>query len=580
MLQDNFVRLIEDSIRFNWAEPSMKDFGSEKVYTYGEVGEQIEKLHILLKQCGIEKNDKVALIGRNSCNWVMSYLATITYGAIVVPILQDFKPADVTHIVTHSESKLIFTGDNIWESLDMKEMPGLLVAISLNDFHTLEIQQVVSEEEAKRAKKKKEEPQTTPALDAASISKEKIEELFAAKFADGFYKDMIRYDVRDNKEIASINYTSGTTGFSKGVVTSCNALAVQVVYGKRVNLVGHGKRFVCFLPLAHAFGCAFDFIANFCGGGFTCYFGRPLATKLLLMAFAEVKPTTILSVPLVLEKIHKKQIQPLLDDPYKSWVFSVPGLSNAVQMQIRSKLLEAFGGEVNEIIMGGAPLNAEVESFFKKINLPITIGYGMTECAPLISHTPHEEFKSHSCGKVLEGLVEARISNPNAEGVGEIEVRGEDVMYGYYKNEEATKATFTEDGWLKTGDLGTMDEDGTLYIKGRNKTMLLGPNGQNIYPEEIEAKLNNLPYVSESIVLQMPDLRIVALVYPDREAADLVHMSEEKLREQMMANRKELNNQLAAYEQVAKIQIYPHEFEKTPKKSIKRYLYTAQLVEE
>lgn len=579
MIQQNLIRLFEDAIRMNWEHPAMKDFGQKHVYTYAEVGEQIEKLHLLFHECGIEKNDKIALIGRNSCNWVMAYIATVTYGAIVVPILQDFKPADVTHIVNHSESKLLFANDNLWEPLDIHEMTSLKASFSLNDFRVLEIQHIVSEEEMKRAKKKKEEPVAEPALDANLLTHEHIEQLFADKFKGNFHRDCIRYDYKGNDEVASINYTSGTTGFSKGVITPCNALAVQVVYGMRTNLVGPSKRFVCFLPLAHAFGCAFDFLANFCGGGFTCYFGRPLATKLLLMAFAEVKPTTILTVPLILEKIYKKQIQPLLEDPRKSWVFYIPGLGSAVESQIKAKLLTAFGGEVNEIILGGAPLNAEVETFFKKINFPFTIGYGMTECAPLISHTPHEEFKLHSCGKRLEGFIEVKIDNPNNEGVGEILVKGEDVMYGYYKNEEATKATFTEDGWLKTGDLGTLDEDGTIYIKGRNKTMLLGPSGQNIYPEEIEAVLNNLPYVGESIVLQMPDLRIVALVYPDREAQDKDHLTDEQLRAQMEQNRKDANKLLAAYEQLAKVQIYPHEFEKTPKKSIKRFLYTSALIE-
>lgn len=578
MLQENLIRLFEDSIRMHWDQPAMKDFGGKKVYTYGEVGAEIEKLHLLLRECGVQKNDKVALIGRNSCSWVISYVATLTYGAIVVPILQDFKPADVTHIINHSESSVLFAGDAIWENLDLHEMPGLKAVFSLTDFHTLDIQMVVDEEEEKRAKKKKEEPVAQPVLQAENLKWEHIQALFEEKFHGNFHRDCVRYDYKGNEEVASINYTSGTTGFSKGVITPCNALAVQIVYGLRTNLVGPGKRFVCFLPLAHAFGCAFDFLANFCGGGFTCYFGRPLATKLLLMAFAETKPTTILTVPLVIEKIYKKQIQPVLEDPYKSWVFTVPGLKAAVHNQIRNRLLTAFGGEIDCIILGGAPLNAEVEIFFKKINFPITIGYGMTECAPLISHASPADFKLHSCGKVLEGLVKARISNPNAEGVGEIEVSGEDVMIGYYKNEEATKATFTEDGWLMTGDLGTLDEDGTLYIKGRSKTMLLGPSGQNIYPEEIEAKLNNLPFVSESIVLQDAENRLVALVYPDQEQTDKEHLSEAQILEQMEKNRKDLNSQLAQYEQIAKIQVFSHEFEKTPKKSIKRYLYTANLV--
>ena len=387
----------------------------------------------------------------------------------------------------------------------------------------------------------------------------------------------MRYDYKDNSEIASINYTSGTTGFSKGVVTPLNALAGNVSFGLSTKIAFPGSRFVCFLPLAHAYGCAFDFLSNFCAGGYTCYYGRPLAAQILLRAFAEVKPTTIFTVPLIIEKIYKKMIQPLLEDPTKSWVLSVPLMKDAVLMTIRKRLVKAFGGEFTQMIIGGAALNADVEAFFHKIKFPFTVGYGMTECAPLISFAPYNEFIPNSCGRVLP-LMQARIANPNEQGVGEIEVTGENVMRGYYKNEEATSLTFSEDGWLKTGDLGVIDENGNIFIKGRNKTMLLGPSGQNIYPEELEDKLNNMPYVLESLVMQRED-KIVALVYPDMEAADANKMTQEQIRQRMEQNRKLVNAQLAAYEQIHEIRIYPHEFEKTPKKSIKRYLYNANMGE-
>lgn len=618
MIENNMIRLFEDSIRRNWDKPAMSDFGNNQVLKYSDVGIQIEKLHILLAQSGIQKNDKVALVGKNSTHWVIAYVATMTYGAILVPILQDFKPDDMLHIINHSGSRFVFSDDRIWDNLDIHSMTDVVAAVDLKTWEPFcvatrhlsekELKEATkmqekadkqaykeakeAEKDARKAAKKAGEdyekhevtrPETevsadVPVLDIETLRPAAIEKAFEEKFAGHFHRDLIRYDYKDNSEIASINYTSGTTGFSKGVVTPLNALAGNVLYGFESGLVGPDKRFVCFLPLAHAFGCAFDFLANFCAGGYTCYFGRPLATKILLMAFAQVKPTTILTVPLVIEKIYKKQIQPLLEDPRKSWIFSIPLLSDAVLSQVKNKLLTAFGGEVNEIILGGAPLNAEVEAFFRKIHFPFTVGYGMTECAPLISHMPHEEFKPLSCGRILKGIMEVRITDPNPEGVGEIEVRGENVMLGYYKNEAATADTFTEDGWLKTGDLGKVDEDGTIYIKGRSKTMLLGPNGQNIYPEEIEAVLNNMPFVSESIVLQK-DTKIVALVYPDYEQVDAAKMSHDALREAMEENRKTANSQIAAYEQINELRIYAHEFEKTPKKSIKRFLYNADMGE-
>ena len=573
MIKDNLVRLFEDAMRMHWDRPAMSDFGQPKIYTYGEVAAQVEHLHILLKECGIEKNDKVALIGRNSSNWAMTYVAMLTYGAVIVPILQDFKPTDVTHIINHSESKLLFAGDVIWENLDIHNMPEVKAVFSLTNFAPLAIQDRVIP-----PKKRKEEPTVEPMFKAEDLSPEHIEELFQKKFNGDFYRDRVRYDWRENSEVASINYTSGTTGFSKGVVTPLNALAGNIIFGFETKIVRPDSRFVCFLPLAHAYGCAFDFLSNFCAGGYTCYYGRPLAAKILLQAFSEIKPTTIFTVPLIIEKIYKKMIQPFLNDPLKSWVFTIPGLSTAIQSTICNRLKEAFGGNFDQIIIGGAALNPEVESFFKKIKFPFTVGYGMTECAPLICFAPHNEFVSGSCGRILP-LMEGRITSPNSAGIGEIEVRGENVMLGYYKNEEATKEVFTEDGWLRTGDLGVIDEGGNLFIKGRSKTMLLGPSGQNIYPEEIEDVLNNMPLVLESLVMQNSDNALVALVCPDMEAADKAKLNNAQIRAQMEENRKQVNTQVAAYEQLTQIRIFPHEFEKTPKKSIKRFLYNATMGE-
>jgi long-chain acyl-CoA synthetase len=408
-----------------------------------------------------------------------------------------------------------------------------------------------------------------------AVDKMTIEELFAEQYPNGFGKDDIKYAERSNAELASINYTSGTTGFSKGVMTPANALAGNVLFGLESKLVYPGCRHVAFLPLAHAYGCAFDFLACLAAGGHTYLIGRTPSAKILLKAFAEVKPTVILSVPLILEKIYKKMIQPQISKKPVSWVLKMPLLDKVVLNKIRETLMNAFGGEFSQIIIGGAPLNAEVEAFLRRIKFPITIGYGMTETAPLISFTPWQEFRSQSCGQVLKGYMEARIADANAEGVGEIQVRGEHVMAGYYKNEEATAQSFTEDGWLRTGDLGTIDEDGFIYIKGRCKTMLLGPSGQNIYPEEIEAKINNMPYVLESLVLQKEDTRLVALVCPDFEAVDADKLSQEQLEAIMEENRKLVNTELAAYEQINVMKLYTHEFEKTPKKSIKRFLYEA-----
>lgn len=550
--EENLIKIYENSLRKNWDLEAVTDYGTSVTLTYGQLAERIAYLHLLFERVGIQENDRIAVMGKNNSNWVTTYLATVTYGAVIVPILQDFKANDAIHIINHSESKLLFITDQIWENIDVDQVPELQAVISLNTMDLI----------------------TTGMPKTQAVDKMTIEEMFAEKYPNGFTKDDVQYIERSNAELASINYTSGTTGFSKGVMTPANALAGNIIFGLTTKLVYPGCRHVAFLPLAHAYGCAFDFLACLAAGGHTYLIGRTPSPKILMKAFAEVKPTVILSVPLILEKIYKKMIQPQISKKPVSWVLKMPLLDKVVLNKIRETLMNAFGGEFSQIIIGGAPLNAEVEAFLRRIKFPLTVGYGMTETAPLISFTPWTEFRPQSCGQVLKGLMNARIANPDADGVGEIQVRGENVMEGYYKNEQATAESFTEDGWLRTGDLGVIDEDGFIYIKGRCKTMLLGPSGQNIYPEEIEAKINNMPYVLESLVLQK-DTRLVALVCPDFEAVDADKLSQEQLEVVMEENRKLVNAELAAYEQINELRIYTHEFEKTPKKSIKRFLYEA-----
>ena len=550
--EENLIKIYENSFRKNWDFEAVTDYGTSVTLTYGQMAERIACLHLLFERVGIQENDRIAVMGKNNSNWVTTYLATVTYGAVIVPILQDFKANDAIHIINHSESKLLFITDQIWENIDVEQVPDLQAVISLNTMDLI----------------------TTGLPKNQAVDKMTIEELFAEKYPNGFTKDDVKYIERSNAELASINYTSGTTGFSKGVMTPMNALAGNIVFGLTTKLVYPGCRHVAFLPLAHAYGCAFDFLACLAAGGHTYLIGRTPSPKILMKAFAEVKPTVILSVPLILEKIYKKMIQPQISKKPVSWVLKMPLLDKVVLNKIRETLMNAFGSEFSQIIIGGAPLNAEVEAFLRRIKFPVTVGYGMTETAPLISFTPWTDFRSQSCGQVLKGFMDARIANPDMDGVGEIQVRGENVMAGYYKNEQATKESFTEDGWLRTGDLGIIDKDGFIYIKGRCKTMLLGPSGQNIYPEEIEAKINNMPYVLESLVLQK-DTRLVALVCPDFEAVDADKLTQDQLEVVMEENRKLVNAELAAYEQINELRIYTHEFEKTPKKSIKRFLYEA-----
>ncbi len=564
MIQQNFIKLFENAFQKYWELPAYSDYGEDTTLTYADVAKRIAKLHILLEQCNIQPNDHIALIGRNNANWAITYLATVTYGAVIVPILQDFNPNDVHHISNHSESKLLFASDNIWEHLEEEKLTTVQAVFSLTNFNCLSI---IDRQEGEASAK------ADSVVDKNQLKPEVINTLFRAKYRQGFHRDHVSYVEKHNSELVSINYTSGTTGFSKGVMTSGNALAGNITFAIGTGIIKEGYRIISFLPLAHSYGCAFDFLTTTCVGCHVHFLGRIPSPKILLTAFSEVKPNVIFLVPLIIEKIYKRQIQPLIAKPTIRWVLKIPLLDQTILTTIRKKLIQAFGGEFVQLVCGGAPMNAEVEDFLQKIKFPYTVGYGMTECAPLISFTPADRFVPKSAGEIIH-VMEAKIENPDLEtGIGEICVKGENLMSGYYKNQEATDDVIDAEGWLHTGDLGTIDEQGNIFIKGRSKSMILGPSGQNIYPEEIEAKLNNMPFIMESLVVENNG-RLNALVYPDYEAVDMEKLNQKQLETVMEENRVALNSIVASYEAVQKIQLYPNEFEKTPKKSIKRYLYT------
>ncbi|MFA5045885.1 MAG: AMP-binding protein [Paludibacter sp.] len=566
MIQENFIRLIEDTFRNNWELPAYSDYGESTTLTYADVAKRIAKIHILFDQCKIKPNDKVSLIGKNNANWAIAYLATVSFGAIVVPILQDFNPNDVHHITNHSESVLLFTGDSIWENLEEEKLTTLKAVFSLTSFNCITLLN-------KETRPEGSESEVYEQLVIKYLQPEYINSLFHVKYPHGFHRDDVRYIDKPNSEVVSINYTSGTTGFSKGVLTTGNAMAGNITFGISTGIIAPRYKIISFLPLAHSYGCAFEFLTSTCMGCHIHFIGKVPSPKILLTAFAEIKPNVVFLVPLIVEKIYKKQIQPLLAKPSMRWVLSIPFLDQPVLAQIRKKLMDAFGGEFSQIVVGGAPLNAEVEEFLNKIKFPYTVGYGMTECAPLISFSNSKDFVPKSAGKLLDTM-EAKILNADAQsGVGEICVRGENVMQGYFKNPEATDLILDKDGWLHTGDLGTIDSDGNIFIRGRNKSMILSGSGQNVYPEEIEAKLNNMPYVMESLVIESNG-KLVALVCPDYEAVDAEGVDQNQLEVLMEENRKLLNSNVASYEGISKIKLYPYEFEKTPKKSIKRYLYS------
>ena len=553
MLNENLLTIYANSFKDNWELPALTDYITGNTMTYCDFARTVARYHLFFEHAGIKKGDKIALMGKNTTNWVTIFISTITYGAVIVPVLQEFNPQDAQHIINHSDADILFVTNHLWETFEFERMPKLKAAISLDNLSV--------------------HAERFPEEDFISKLLKNLDNIFNETYKAGFNERDVKYPVLPQDSLAVINYTSGTTGFSKGVMLTLNNLCGNVIYGIQSRLHYPGSKCLSFLPLAHAYGCTFDMLAPLAMGTHVTLFGKLPSPKLLLKALNDVKPNLVICVPLILEKIYRKEILPMITKQAMRWALAIPFLDSAICARIRKKLVEAFGGEFEEIIVGGAPLNHEVEEFLHRIKFPFTVGYGMTECGPLISHTPWRQFQCGSSGRTLQGIMESRIDSADPENVpGEICVRGENVMKGYYKNPDATNAVLDEDGWLHTGDMGTRSADGTIFIKGRYKTMILTSNGQNIYPEEIEAKLNNMLYVAESLVVERKN-HLVALVYPDYESMDEAGITTDKLPEEMERVRIELNKLVAPYEKIDRIQLIPNEFEKTPKRSIKRYLY-------
>lgn len=547
-LEQSFIALIEQSIKTNWYLNALTDYKGITLQ-YRDVARKIEKIHILLENAGIEKGDKIAICGRNSAHWTVTYLAVITYGAVVVPILHEFKADQVHNIVNHSEARLLFVGDQIWENLNEAAMPHLEGIIELKDFGV----------PVSRSEK-------------LAYARDHLNEIFGHKFPCRFRPDDISYEKEKSEDLAIINYTSGTTGYSKGVMLPYRSILSNVLYCKEKIGLKAGDSVVSMLPLGHVFGMTFDFLYGFTAGAHLWFLTRMPSPKIIAESFAEIRPRVIACVPLIVEKIFKKNILPKVDNKLGKLLLHVSIISDKIKELIKQKAMEVFGGNFIEIIIGGAPFNAEVEAFLKMIDFPYTIAYGMTECGPIICHSHWTELKLASCGKVAARM-EAKVLSPNPSAIaGELVCRGANLMLGYYKNEEATRQVIDTEGWLHTGDMATIDEDGNVFIKGRCKNLLLTSSGQNIYPEEIESKLNNMPYVSESLIILQQD-KLVGLIYPDSDDAFAHGLNQSDLVRVMEENRLELNKQLPAFSQIARFKLYPEEFEKTAKKSIKRFLY-------
>lgn len=547
-LEQSFIALIEQSIKTNWHLNALTDYKGITLQ-YRDVARKIEKIHILLENANIKKGDKIAICGRNSAHWTVTYLAVITYGAVVVPILHEFKADQVHNIVNHSEARLLFVGDQVWENLNEAAMPHLEGIIELKDFGI-----------------------PVSRTEKLAYAREHLNEIFGHKFPCRFRPDDISYEKEQSEDLAIINYTSGTTGYSKGVMLPYRSILSNILYCKEKIGLKAGDRVVSMLPLGHVFGMTFDFLYGFTAGAHLWFLTRMPSPKIIAESFAEIRPRIIACVPLIVEKIFKKNILPKVDNKLGKLLLHVPIISDKIKEAIKQKAMEVFGGNFIEIIIGGAPFNAEVEAFLKMIDFPYTIAYGMTECGPIICHSHWTELKLTSCGKIAARM-EAKVVSPDPSTVaGELICRGANLMLGYYKNEEATRQVIDAEGWLHTGDMATIDEEGNVFIKGRCKNLLLTAAGQNIYPEEIESKLNNMPYVAESLVILQQD-KLLALIYPDSDDAFAHGLSQTDLERVMEENRQELNKQLPAYSQIARFKLYPEEFEKTAKKSIKRFLY-------
>ena len=545
ILMKHYFTRLEEQTKAHWNRPALGNYRGE-LFTFGEVATNIAKLHLLYENCGLKKGDKVALCAKNSARWGVAFFSANTYEAVVVPILADFHPESVNTLVDHSESTVLFTDADIWAKLDITKMPQIKAVVSTADFKLL----YAADENIQKA---------SDELGAA----------FAEKYPNGFTADHVNYPIDNDKELAIINYTSGTTSAPKGVMLRYECISANVEFGQKRLPSYPEDKIVSMLPMAHMYGMMFELIYPLCGGSSIYYLGKTPTPALLLGAMAEVKPYLVITVPLVMEKIFKSKVAPIVNKPVMKVLCAIPGLNQLIFKKVRTTLLNAFGGKVREIVMGGAALNPNVEKWFRRFRLPFTVGYGMTEAAPLMAYEDWWEFAPKSCGKPID-TVEVRIDSENPyTKVGEIQARGTNIMSGYYKNEEATKAAFTEDGWMRTGDLGLLDKKGNIFIKGRSKNMILSANGQNIYPEEIEAAINNQPYVVESVVVDRK-ASLVGLIYLDKEkmAGEGV-----ELEAHIEFVRAEVNKSMPSYSKIAKIEVMDTPFEKTPKMSIKRFMY-------
>lgn len=550
MIKERLIGYFEQSIKQNWSIEALSNY-KESGYTYRDIAEKILKLHIFYRSIDLKEGDKIALVGRNSANWCVIYLATVSYGAVIVPVLPDFKPDDLTNIINHSDSKLLLVDDKIWETLDLEKLPAIISVISVDDFSHRE---------------------------SINSNVEKVysgvEEQFLKEYPDLKPED-IKFSDISNDRLAVISYTSGTTGFSKGVMITHNSLAANVRFAQNNMPLKPGDPVVSFLPLAHTYGCAFEFLFPFTYGCHITILSKTPSPQIVIQAFKEIKPRLILSVPLVIEKIYKKQILPIISKPLMKVLLAIPGINSILLNKIKEKLTETFGGRFMEIVIGGAAFNADAEKFFRKMKFKFTVGYGMTECGPLISYTSWDTTRLGASGKAVDTLEVTIDSQDPVSQVGEIILRGENVMIGYYKNEEATKSIIDEKGWMHTGDLGVIDKEGNIYIKGRCKSMILGPSGKNIYPEEIESLINNQKYVTESLVIS-EDNKLIGLIYPDFEQVKNENLTDDQLLKILDDIRKEVNQRLPDFMSVSKFRIHPDEFIKTPKRSIKRFLYTKE----
>ena len=542
-------KLFQEAFKKNWDRPAISNYQGMTLH-YRDVARRIEKLHIMFEECGLQVGDKVALCSRNQANWAVAFLAAMTYGAVPVPLLHEFKSANIHHLVNHSEAKILFVDEVIWEGLSESEMPDLQAIIQVNTFKLL-----------------------YAGDDRIREAREHLNELFGRKYPNVFTPDALNYYEDSAEELAVINYTSGTSGFSKGVMIPYRAICSNLQFGRQV-LPGldNTKNVVSMLPSAHMYGLMFELLYELSQGAHVHFLSRVPSPKIIMQALAEVKPYIIVAVPLIIEKIYKNKLKPLLEKEGIKFLMKLPVLNQILLDKIKAELTTAFGGEFYEVIIGGAAFNKEVEAFFKKMNFPFTVGYGMTECAPIITYDDWKVEKLNSCGKAVVNM-EVRIASADPQNIpGEIQVKGANVFLGYYKNEEATQEVLTEDGWFRTGDMGVVDAEGSLFIKGRTKCMILGPSGQNIYPEEVETVVNSQPYVVDSLVIE-DNGGLTALIYPDFPQGARDGMKQEEFVKYLEGTLTELNKELPNYAKLKKIEVMSEDFERTPKKSIKRYLY-------